>query len=96
MQQAAQQLCMPHCHLEDFRKKVEKLLEPLLLRRGPSPLLPTQLVKLFWSLGRLGTRRATIFDAIGGRLRDCVADLSNRELEALYGILTDLELEERL
>jgi len=79
-------------HCQDFRRRAEKMLEEVLQSRGPCPWLPSQLVRLLWSLGRLGCKEAKIFDALEPRLRDVSSEFSDRELEALYGILTDLHL----
>lgn len=81
---------------QDFRRRAEQLLVPILERRGgsslpPAPFFaPSQLVRLCWALARLGSRNDDVFDALEPRLRHVVGELSDKELEAVYRILTDI------
>lgn len=75
---------------EEFRKRAERFLAVAFDAPGPCPLAPSQLVRLCWALGRMGCRKAEIFRALERRLRNVVGELSDRELEALYRVLTDL------
>lgn len=83
---------------EGFRSRAEKAIAAQLMTPGPSPLAPTQLVRLAWALVRLGSRgdgsgkRAHgFFYALEARSDGLVGQLNDRELEALYKLLTGIE-----
>ncbi|CAJ1434795.1 unnamed protein product [Effrenium voratum] len=62
-----------------------------LLRREPCKLAPRQRVRLCWALARLGCQNDELFEALELRLQPVLDRLQLKELEALYGILTELE-----
>ena len=64
----------------------------LALGRRPCPFAPRQLVRLCWAMARLGCRENRIFEAFEARIGDVLNHLQVKELEALYGILTELQL----
>ena len=63
-----------------------------MLGRRPCPLAPKQLVRLCWAMARLGCRDQRIFEALEARIGNVLNQLEVKELEALYGILTELQL----
>lgn len=73
---------------EEFRKRAEKVVALLLRRKGPCDFSPTHLVRLCWAFARLGSKEEALYDALEARLHPVIAELSERELEALYGIFT--------
>lgn len=77
---------------EDFRRRSERVFSTMLSSRGVSPWQPSQLVRLCWSLGRLGCRHFEMYKMFEPLLWKAIPDLSDRELEALYRMLTDLQL----
>jgi len=79
-------------NLEDFQRRAEKALVRLLHPSQHCGFRPTQLVHFCWAFSRLGSQPGAVFDALERPLRDIVGHLSDRELEALYGILTSQEL----
>ena len=61
------------------------------LGKKPCPFAPRQLVRLCWAMARLGCRDNRIFEGIENRIADVLNRLEVKELEALYGILTELK-----
>ena len=62
------------------------------LGRRPCPFLPRQLVRLCWAMARLGCRDNRIFQGLEQQITNVLNHLQVKELEALYGVLTELEL----
>jgi len=58
-------------------------------------LTPTQLVRLFWALGRLGVRDQHVYGVLEPVLRHVVDKFNDNELEALFGVLTELNMYNR-
>eukprot|EP00927_Polykrikos_kofoidii_P072359 TRINITY_DN68488_c0_g1_i1.p1 TRINITY_DN68488_c0_g1~~TRINITY_DN68488_c0_g1_i1.p1 ORF type:complete len:487 (+),score=47.72 TRINITY_DN68488_c0_g1_i1:59-1519(+) len=76
---------------EEFRRHAERSIVHWLQQQGPCPFGPSQLVRLCWGIARLGSQDASVYRAFEPRLRAVVLELSDAELDALYGIFTDLE-----
>ncbi|CAE8591685.1 unnamed protein product [Polarella glacialis] len=76
----------------DFVRRAERAIPNVLRQPGPCTFNPSQLVKLCWAMARLGCREKKVFEIVEARLSDVVGELKNNELEALYGVLTDLQL----
>jgi len=75
-----------------FRQRAELALMEILRREGPPAYTPQQLVRLCWAFARLGSRESLFFRALELHLQQVVQELSDKELEALYRVLTDLQL----
>ncbi|CAK0872537.1 unnamed protein product [Prorocentrum cordatum] len=76
----------------EFWKRAERAAMSALRQRGPCVLGPSQLVRMCWAFARRGPPERQIFEALGPRLRAAVPELKDTELEALYSMLTELEL----
>eukprot|EP00931_Biecheleriopsis_adriatica_P064774 TRINITY_DN39479_c0_g1_i1.p2 TRINITY_DN39479_c0_g1~~TRINITY_DN39479_c0_g1_i1.p2 ORF type:complete len:326 (-),score=36.73 TRINITY_DN39479_c0_g1_i1:4-981(-) len=77
---------------QNFLCRAERGVIKTLQRPGPCAFTPSQLVRLCWALARLGCTEKSVFEALEVRLGAVVGELQTKELEALYGVLTDLQL----
>jgi len=77
---------------DEFRTRMERTMLALLQRR-PCVFSPERLVRLLWSFGRLGFQDYALFDALEPWLRRSLLELSDKELQATYRVLTELELQ---
>lgn len=78
-----------------FRAHAERAAIEGLKRTKRPGLTPTQLVRLLWAFARLGSEEGRIFRRLEFCIRHVIDLLSTRELEALYGVLTELRLQDQ-
>eukprot|EP00929_Paragymnodinium_shiwhaense_P097637 TRINITY_DN59273_c0_g1_i4.p1 TRINITY_DN59273_c0_g1~~TRINITY_DN59273_c0_g1_i4.p1 ORF type:complete len:327 (+),score=84.66 TRINITY_DN59273_c0_g1_i4:2-982(+) len=80
---------------EDFRKRAASAVVAALSGQDKHQLAPAQLVRLCWAFARLGEREEAVFAALENRLSKVIVELSDKELEAVKGIVTQLDLAEQ-